>query len=166
MLHYFQPCPWQHGERQQQTNYRHHVSRILSSVLLDSLVALQAAEGEVQLGVPVLVLVCAGWPGAFLPWRRVAAWHKESIRVGWWDGRSNVSSKVLETRMRKMWGIPVRLGVEDAGETYCMWEWNNGSGGPHDPTNWACSNVLCSGCPLLCERHDLFSKLLLQQVEH
>lgn len=66
----------------------HPVSRVLSSVSLHSLVALEAAEGEVQLGVPVLVRVRALRPSAFLPRRRVV----------------------------------VRLGVEDAGEAYCMWE--------------------------------------------
>ena len=52
---------------------RHDVSRVLSSVSLHSLVALEAAKGEVQLGVPVLVHVRALRPSAFLPLRRVAA---------------------------------------------------------------------------------------------
>ena len=54
----------------------HDASRVLSSVSLHSLVALEAAKGEVQLGVPVLVRVRALRPSAFLPWRRVAAWSK------------------------------------------------------------------------------------------
>jgi len=55
------------------TNSHHHVSGVLSSISLDGLVAFEAAEGEVQFGVPVLVIVGARWPSAFLPWRRVAA---------------------------------------------------------------------------------------------
>ena len=51
----------------------HDVSRVLSSVSLHSLVALEAAKGEGQLGVPVLVHVRALRPSAFLPLRRVAA---------------------------------------------------------------------------------------------
>jgi hypothetical protein len=54
----------------------HDVSRVLSSVSLHSLVALEAAKGKVQLGVPVLVRVRALRPSAFLPWRRVAAWSQ------------------------------------------------------------------------------------------
>jgi hypothetical protein len=41
------------------TNSHHHDSGVLSSISLDGLVAFEAAEGEVQLGVPVLVIVRA-----------------------------------------------------------------------------------------------------------
>jgi len=63
------------------TNSHHHVSGILSSISLDGLVAFEAAEGKVQLGVPVLVVIRARWPSTFLPRRRVAArCHKEISR--------------------------------------------------------------------------------------
>lgn len=57
--------------------------------------------------------------------------------------------------------LPVRLGVEDAGEAYCMWKRNNSSGGPHDPADRVCRDVLCSGSSLLYYENDLFSKVLL-----
>jgi hypothetical protein len=91
----------------------------MSSVSVDSLVTLEAAEGEVQLGVPVLVIVCAGWPGAFLAWRRVAAWKKESRVMRCLEV---MSPGFLETRMQRFLGTPVRLRVKNAGEPYCVWE--------------------------------------------
>jgi hypothetical protein len=97
----------------------HQVSRVMSSVSVDSLVTLEAAEGEVQLGVPVLVIVCAGWPGAFLAWRRVAAWKKESRVMRCLEV---MSPGFLETRMQRFLGTPVRLRVKNAGEPYCVWE--------------------------------------------
>jgi hypothetical protein len=47
-------------------------ARSESSVPTDGFVALQAAEGELQLRVPVAVHVRARRPGALLTWGRVA----------------------------------------------------------------------------------------------
>lgn len=51
--------------------------------------------------------------------------------------------------MQRMWESPVWLGVEDAGEAYCVWKRNNCSGGPHDPADRVCRHVLCSASSLL-----------------